>query len=120
MKLLSVCITLLLTAALSACQSPPPPQPEASSGLSSVLSQLPGRDLSRFNGPVQKHTIGGKDYYYVRSPCCDFPNPLYDARGAYVCAPNGGFTGQGDRKCPSHLRRAYDDGPTVPNPFYKH
>ncbi len=41
----------------------------------------------------------GQTVYYVRAPCCDQYNLLYDAQGNVLCAPDGGFTGKGDGKC---------------------
>lgn len=40
-------------------------------------------------------------YYYVTSDCCDQYNYLYDEKCGQVCAPDGGFTGDGDGNCPS-------------------
>jgi len=40
-------------------------------------------------------------YYYFTSDCCDQYNYLYDNKCKLVCAPDGGFTGNGDGNCPS-------------------
>ena len=39
-------------------------------------------------------------YYYITSDCCDQYNYLYDDDCNIVCAPDGGFTGNGDGQCP--------------------
>lgn len=39
-------------------------------------------------------------YYYFTSDCCDQYNYLYDDKCNLVCAPDGGFTGNGDGTCP--------------------
>jgi hypothetical protein len=41
-----------------------------------------------------------KTYYYVVFACCDQFNYLYDTKGNIICAPDGGFSGKGDGKCP--------------------
>ncbi len=46
----------------------------------------------------------GRAYYQFTAPCCDIPHPLYDAEGRYVCAPLGGFAGEGDGRCPEWVR----------------
>ena len=46
----------------------------------------------------------GRAYYQFTAPCCDIPHPLYDAEGRYVCAPRGGFAGEGDGRCPEWVR----------------
>jgi len=58
------------------------------------------------NSPVQnppaeiwKWVDDGKTYYYITSDCCDQYNYLYAEDCEIVCAPDGGFTGNGDGKC---------------------
>ena len=48
---------------------------------------------------IKRHVIDGKTFYYVRAPCCDQFNDLYDARGQRLCSPDGGITGRGDGRC---------------------
>lgn len=48
----------------------------------------------------------GRPVYLFTAPCCDIGNPLYDAEGRFICAPSGGFTGQGDGKCPAWVHDA--------------
>lgn len=49
---------------------------------------------------VWKWNVDGKNYYYITSGCCDQYNYLNDENCEVVCAPDGGFTGNGDGKCP--------------------
>lgn len=49
---------------------------------------------------VREYTYQGKRVFYFNSRCCDFYNTVYDENCNYICAPDGGFTGAGDRKCP--------------------
>lgn len=51
-------------------------------------------------GSVWEWKVDGKTYYYVTSDCCDQFNFLYDDECQEVCAPDGGFTGEGDGNCP--------------------
>ena len=39
--------------------------------------------------------------YLIIADCCDQFNILLDSKGAYMCAPSGGFTGGGDDQCPN-------------------
>lgn len=48
-------------------------------------------------------TYNGKDYYYVPPYCCDAFSELYDEDCNLICAPDGGFTGSGDRNCPAFI-----------------
>lgn len=40
-------------------------------------------------------------YYYVNAPCCDQFSVLFNEDCAVVCAPDGGFSGNGDGACPA-------------------
>lgn len=48
-------------------------------------------------------TYQGRPAYYFFSNCCDRYNPLLDAVGQVICAPNGGIVNQGDGRCPGAL-----------------
>ncbi len=49
---------------------------------------------------IWKWQIDTVAYYYITSGCCDQYNYLYNENCEVVCAPDGGFTGKGDQKCP--------------------
>jgi len=55
------------------------------------------------NPPTQiwKWKVDTKTYYYITSDCCDQFNYLYTNNCELVCAPDGGFTGNGDGTCPT-------------------
>ncbi len=50
---------------------------------------------------VWKWEVDGQVYYYFTGDCCDQFNELYDSECNYVCAPDGGLSGQGDGQCPA-------------------
>ena len=58
---------------------------------------------------ITRYVMDGKDFYLFDPPdgTADFPAQLYDDNGTYVCAPMGGFTGQGDGKCPIRSRESF-------------
>ncbi|WP_300617044.1 hypothetical protein [Dokdonella sp.] len=58
---------------------------------------------------VVRYTYLGRTVYYVPPRCCDVPGALYDADGARLCEPDGGFAGSGDGKCPDFLERRRDE-----------
>ena len=54
---------------------------------------------------IWRYIYKGQPVYYVPPFwCCDLPSHLYDAKGNLICQPDGGFTGNGDGKCPEFLR----------------
>ena len=53
---------------------------------------------------IARYSYKGETVYYVSPRCCDVPSELYDARGALLCEPDGGFTGHGDGRCGEFLQ----------------
>lgn len=55
----------------------------------------------RWNPPakVEEYNYNGKRVFLFSSPCCDQYNIAVDDSCNQVCAPSGGMTGKGDRKC---------------------
>ena len=49
---------------------------------------------------VARYEYRGGRVYYVPPRCCDVYGTLYDASGTILCHPDGGFTGDGDGRCP--------------------
>lgn len=71
----------------------------------------------RWNPPAQvdEYLYKGKRVFAFSSNCCDQYNPVYDENCNYICAPSGGMTGKGDRKCEDfateakHVRLVWKD-----------
>jgi hypothetical protein len=67
---------------------------------------------------VHEYVYNGKRVFYFNSDCCDQFNLLYDEHCNYICAPDGGLTGKGDRKCDDfksaskHVRQIWKDDRT--------
>lgn len=55
-----------------------------------------------YNSPAEvwKWEADNKVFYLFTSDCCDQFDYLYDSNCFLVCAPSGGFTGEGDGNCP--------------------
>jgi hypothetical protein len=71
----------------------------------------------KWNPPAEVHEYiyNGKKVYYFSSNCCDQYNTVYDSVCNYICAPSGGYSGEGDKKCPDfkanaqHVRLIWKD-----------
>lgn len=48
---------------------------------------------------IDEYRYNGSIVYLFTAPCCDQLNILYDMNCNIICAPSGGFTGRGDKKC---------------------
>ena len=73
--------------------------PGIPSWLQSRIASYENSPLGSVPSEVWQYQYGGRTVYYIPSPCCDQFNPLYDASGTVICAPDGGFTGRGDGRC---------------------
>jgi hypothetical protein len=62
----------------------------------------------KWNPPaeVNEYNYDGKKVFLFSSPCCDQYNNLYDSDCTLICAPSGGYTGKGDRKCEDFFEKA--------------
>jgi hypothetical protein len=54
---------------------------------------------------IWRYDYNGQTVYYIPPQCCDQYSQLLDAGGKVICAPDGGFTGQGDGRCPDFLEK---------------
>jgi hypothetical protein len=116
MRIVNRALLLSVATALSACATPR----EQLTGDRPSLAEMFEGSLATRAETVMRHLIAGRTYYYAVSGCCDQLNPVYDAEGRYVCAPDGGFSGRGDGRCPADLLRTeWGRGSSVPNPFYR-
>ncbi len=54
---------------------------------------------------IWKYEFNGQTVYYVPPQCCDQFSILYNAEGTILCAPDGGFGGTGDGRCPDFRQK---------------
>lgn len=55
---------------------------------------------------VEEYNYNGKRVFLFSAPCCDQYNEAVDEACNHVCAPSGGITGKGDRKCLDFAEKA--------------
>lgn len=48
---------------------------------------------------VEEFNYNSKRAFLFSAECCDQYNQAFDENCNYICAPSGGITGKGDRKC---------------------
>ena len=112
---------LLLALATSlACASAP--AADAPAGLRSLIARLQTEPAQTPARSILRLEWQGRTLYYVPAPCCDQYNELYDAQGQRLCAPDGGFSGRGDQRCPEivvdrdRLQPVWTDPRPLPKP----
>lgn len=78
-----------------------PPPPPGDPAVREQIRRFEAGTLPPVSGMVSMTTPEGRPAYLVYGPCCDHWNRLYDAEARLICAPSGGFAGEGDGKCPA-------------------
>jgi len=76
---------------------------EVPSCIEKEIRAIKRKEVRNPPAKVSKWEVDGQTYYYITSDCCDQYNYLYDKDCNVVCAPDGGFTGKGDGKCPDFI-----------------
>ena len=69
-----------------------------------LITELKGGPKKNPPASIWKYNYKGLVVFYVPPSCCDLPSALYDSNGNFICAPDGGITGDGDGKCPDFIR----------------
>jgi hypothetical protein len=57
---------------------------------------------------IIRYRFDGAYVYYITPACCDLYGTVLDEQCEAICAPDGGFTGRGDGKCPDFFDKAKD------------
>lgn len=68
--------------------------------IETKITELKNAPVQNPPAEVWKWEVDGEVYYYITSDCCDQFNILYDIECNISCAPDGGFTGNGDGNYP--------------------
>ena len=68
--------------------------------VTTLIKTLEGEPVANPPARLAQYLYRGQTVYYLPPRCCDIPGTLYDVKGAVMCAPDGGFNGRGDGKCP--------------------
>jgi len=89
---------------ISACHRKIPAETSAAAaGIPSCIKQKIDsiKKLPMWNPPaeINEYEYGERKVYLISGNCCDNYSIAVDSDCNYICAPSGGFTGKGDRKC---------------------
>ncbi len=57
---------------------------------------------------ITRYSYHDKTVYYMKAPCCDKYNIVFDSACNILGYPDGGFTGKGDGKMPDFFKEAKD------------
>jgi hypothetical protein len=96
-------IFLLAALSLIGCAGIMAPGDDVPSWVASLIRQMEAEPVSDPPAFIARYEYRGAEVYYVPPSCCDVPSTLYDASGTVICHPDGGFSGDGDGRCPDFL-----------------
>jgi len=68
--------------------------------LGKLIKQFQDEPVTNPPRSIYQYEYRHQLVYYVPALCCDFFSTLYSACGVELCAPDGGFAGWGDGRCP--------------------
>lgn len=82
----------------------------AAAGIPACIAQkidsIQQQPVGNLPAKINEYNYKEHKVYLISANCCDFYNITVDSNCNYVCAPAGGFTGKGDRKCNDFSERA--------------
>lgn len=97
--LIAISVTILLAGCSQATQSANP------AWVDKLITQFENDVVGNPPQSIWSYEFNGQVVYYIPPQCCDQYSTLYNADGDVICAPDGGFTGIGDGKCPDFLSK---------------
>lgn len=96
-----VCLAFLSTIVfLAGCSSTKATNP---TWVDQLIHTFESEPLGNPPQSIWQYEFKGQEVYFIPAQCCDQFSKLYAASGNLICAPDGGFTGRGDGKCPDFI-----------------
>ncbi len=83
-------------------------QQKETNWLNQVIEKEKNEPVANPPASLTKCVYKNKIVYYLPPRCCDIPSVLYNENGEVICAPDGGFTGDGDGKCQDFFEEKKD------------
>jgi len=77
--------------------------------VNALISKYQSEPVGNPPRSIWRYNYNGERVYYVPPQCCDQFSALYDNQGNIICAPDGGFTGAGDGRCPDFFSKRTDE-----------
>jgi hypothetical protein len=96
MKLLALGVAILLSTTAKNCSKKADAIPTC---VQQKIDKIKSEPMWNPPAEVREYEYRGKKVYLFSSDCCDQFNTVYDDQCNYICAPSGGLTGRGDKKC---------------------
>jgi hypothetical protein len=95
-------MTIFLTGCSSAQSSNP-------KWVNQLISTFKNEPVGNPPQSIWRYEYQGQDVYFIPAQCCDQYSKLFDSSGNLICAPDGGFIGKGDGRCPDFISIRADE-----------
>jgi hypothetical protein len=99
----------LVVVSFSACSGGSSPQNGNPDWVNRLIADFQSKPVGNPPESIYRYDYNGAVVYYVPPQCCDQYSTLYDSNGQVLCAPDGGFTGRGDGRCPDFRQGAKNE-----------
>ena len=91
---------ILITVIILLAGCSPTTQSTNPAWVDKLIQQFESEQVGNPAQSIWSYEYNGQVVYYIPPQCCDQYSTLYDSNGSVICAPDGGFSGEGDGKCP--------------------
>ena len=95
---------LLLLISVMSCNSSTSPT-ENPDWINNLILKYESEPVGNPPQSIWQYEYEGQIVYYVPAQCCDQLSTLFNENGDIICAPDGGFTGNGDGHCPDFFQK---------------
>jgi hypothetical protein len=100
---------VLVLIALGISCAPSVPAIDAPEWLERVIADIEREPVTNPPTMIARYQYRGQTVYYRPPYCCDITSTLYDSTGTFICAPDGGLTGDGDGRCADFYEARRDE-----------
>jgi hypothetical protein len=88
--------------------TPIPPSDQYPSWINEVIAKEESEPVANPPASLSGCMYKNQTVYYLPPRCCDISSVLFNENGEVICAPDGGFTGGGDGRCPDFFEERKD------------
>jgi hypothetical protein len=99
-----IVFSLILLSLIIGCTKRSTSHDENLDWIANLIAEFEQQPVGDPPQSIWQYTYKCQTVYYVPAQCCDLYSTLYNANGERICAPDGGFTGLGDGKCPDFFQ----------------
>jgi len=99
-------ICLVLVVFLTGCLSAHPTNPR---WVDQLITTFENDPVGSPPQSIWRYEYKGQEVYFIPAQCCDQYSKLFDSSGNLLCAPDGGFIGKGDGRCPDFFSLRTDE-----------